>query len=249
MDNFLFDTHAHLDLSSDFDKEISSIERLKIYTIAVTNLPPLYLKFKNRIESKYIKPALGFHPELIEKYQKYIPQMWTLLKDAKYIGEVGLDYSVALHSKSIQKEFFESLIENCNEIGGKILTIHSRNSVDDILSIIGENFNSEFILHWYSGSLKNIDIAISRGAYFSINFAMLNSNTGLKILSRIPDERILLESDFPFVFNKDKSIFRVMQVEEIVIQLAKLRNKNYEDMLRLLNDNLKRILTHVVIKT
>lgn len=79
MTNFLFDTHAHLDLSANFNEEVNSIEKLKIYTIAVTNLPPLYIKFKSRIESKYIKPALGFHPELIEKYQKYIPQMWSLL--------------------------------------------------------------------------------------------------------------------------------------------------------------------------
>lgn len=110
MSDFLFDTHAHLDLSHDFDEEISAIEYLKIYTIAVTNLPPLYTKFNSRVESKYIKPALGFHPELIEKYQKYIPQMWTLLEDAKYIGEVGLDYTVAINSKSIQKHFFETLI-------------------------------------------------------------------------------------------------------------------------------------------
>ncbi|RTZ48385.1 hydrolase (plasmid) [Chryseobacterium arthrosphaerae] len=166
MTNFLFDTHAHLDLSTNFNEEVNSIEKLKIYTIAVTNLPPLYIKFKSRIESKYIKPALGFHPELIEKYQKYIPQMWNLLDEAKYIGEVGLDYKVAINSKTIQLSFFESLIHKCNDLGGKVLTIHSRNSVDDVLSIIGGRFNSKFILHWYSGNLKNIDIAVANGAYF-----------------------------------------------------------------------------------
>jgi len=242
MTNFLFDTHAHLDLSPNFNEDINSIEKLKIYTIAVTNLPPLYVKFKHRIEAKYIKPALGFHPELIEKYQKYIPQMWSLLNDARYIGEVGLDYKVAINSKSIQLSFFESLIHRCDNLGGKILTIHSRNSVDDILSIIGSKFNSKFILHWYSGTLKNIDLAVANGAYFSINNAMLYSNNGLKIINHIPFERLLLESDYPFVINTDKTPFRVTDINETVVKLAKLKNNDYDEMLKILNENFKQIL-------
>ncbi len=243
MTNFLFDTHAHLDLSTNFNEEVNNIEKLKIYTIAVTNLPPLYTKFKSRIESKYIKPALGFHPELIEKYQKYIPQMWSLLDEAKYIGEVGLDYKFAINSKAIQLSFFESLIHKCNELGGKVLTIHSRNSVDDVLSIIGSRFNSKFILHWYSGNLKNIDIAVANGAYFSINNAMFNSNNGLKVINHIPTDRLLLESDYPFVLNKNKSHFRVTDIGETVNNLAKLRNKDYDEMLELLNINIRKILS------
>lgn len=241
MTNFLFDTHAHLDLSTNFNEEVNSIEKLKIYTIAVTNLPPLYIKFKSRIESKYIKPALGFHPELIEKYQKYIPQMWSLLGEAKYIGEVGLDYKVAINSKAIQLSFFESLIDKCNDLGGKVLTIHSRNSVDDVLSIIGSSFNSKFILHWYSGNLKNIDIAVEYGAYFSINRAMFNSINGKKIISHIPFDRILLESDYPFVKINGKS-FRVTDINEVVDLLAKNKNCEYDDILSQLNNNFKNIL-------
>ena len=242
MTNFLFDTHAHLDLSSNFNEEINSIEKLKIYTVAVTNLPPLYVKFKNRIESKYIKPALGFHPELIEKYQKFIPQMWNLLDDAKYIGEVGLDYKVAINSKSLQLSFFETLIHKCHSLGGKILTIHSRNSVDDILAIIGSKFNSKFILHWYSGNLKNIDIAVANGAYFSINSAMCKSTQGLKIINHIPTDRLLLESDYPFILKTDKTSFRVSDISETVANLAKIKNINYEEILRELDDNFKNLL-------
>ena len=242
MTNFLFDTHAHLDLSSNFNEEINSIEKLKIYTVAVTNLPPFYAKFKNRIESKYIKPALGFHPELIEKYQKFIPQMWNLLDDAKYIGEVGLDYKVAINSKSLQLSFFETLIHKCHSSGGKILTIHSRNSVDDILAIIGSKFNSKFILHWYSGNLKNIDIAVANGAYFSINSAMCKSTNGLKIINHIPTDRLLLESDYPFILKTDKTSFRVSDISETVANLAKIKNINYEEILRELDDNFKNLL-------
>ncbi|MDV3576591.1 hydrolase TatD [Elizabethkingia anophelis] len=243
MINFLFDTHAHLDLSTNFNEEVNSIEKLKIYTIAVTNLPPLYIKFKSRVESKYIKPALGFHPELIEKYQKYIPQMWSLLDEAKYIGEVGLDYKVGINSKAIQLSFFESLIHKCNDLGGKVLTIHSRNSVDDVLSIIGSRFNSKFILHWYSGNLKNIDIAVANGAYFSINNAMFNSNNGLKVINHIPTDRLLLESDYPFVLNKDKTPIKVTDINTTVISLANNKKIDYEEMLNILSKNFRRLLS------
>ncbi|HEX8018096.1 MAG TPA: TatD family hydrolase, partial [Flavobacterium sp.] len=110
MSDFLFDTHSHLDLLKSFDYTIQEIEKKKIYTIAVTNLPILYQKLITKIDSKYIKPALGFHPELIDQYQKYIPEMWKLLPDARYIGEVGLDFKIGKDSKMLQINFFEELI-------------------------------------------------------------------------------------------------------------------------------------------
>ena len=90
--NHLYDTHCHLDLLKNQADIISKIEEFKIYTIAVTNLPVLYKKLQVNITSKYIRPALGFHPELILKYKHHIPQMWDLLDEARYIGEVGLDF-------------------------------------------------------------------------------------------------------------------------------------------------------------
>lgn len=88
----LYDTHCHIDLLKNIDSVIDNINNQAIYTIAVTNLPPLFVSLKNKINSQYIRIALGFHPELIEDYKHHIPQMWDLLPDARYIGEVGLDY-------------------------------------------------------------------------------------------------------------------------------------------------------------
>lgn len=242
MTSFLFDTHAHLDLSPNLYEEVERIENLRIYTIAVTNLPPLYTIFKSKITSKYVKPALGFHPELIEQYKKYIPQMWDLINEAKYIGEVGLDYKIAINSKETQLSFFEALIHKCDDLGGKILTIHSRGSVDDVLSIIGNRFNSKYILHWYSGNLKNIDLAVNNGAYFSINNAMFNSNNGLKIVNHIPINRCLLESDYPFVLNNNKTPFKVTDINETVNNLAKIKKIDYDEMLSVLNVNFRNLL-------
>ncbi len=66
MNSFKFDTHIHLDLFEDRENIIKYIEEEKSYTIAMTNLPILYKKYINKYKDlKYIRFALGFHPELV----------------------------------------------------------------------------------------------------------------------------------------------------------------------------------------
>lgn len=245
MSNFLFDTHSHIDLIKDFEETVKKIEEKKIYTIAVTNLPPLYKKLNSKLNSKYIKPALGFHPELVEQYQKYIPEMWELLPSAKYIGEVGLDFKVALKSKAIQINFFEELIKKCNEFDDKILTIHSRASAEEVISIIGSKFNCKYILHWYSGNIATLNKAIYNDAYFSINYAMINSESGKKIINNIPNERLLLESDAPFVMLNKNMFFSTLDIEKIIFKLAELKKISPEEMISILSNNFKRILQKI----
>ena len=105
----LYDTHFHLDLQKDRAAAICDIEENQIYTIAVTNLPDLYRKGIAEIKSKCVRIALGFHPELIHQYQKQIPLMWELLPEARYVGEVGLDFVDNTYQQE-QVTFFSELI-------------------------------------------------------------------------------------------------------------------------------------------
>lgn len=235
MPNF-YDTHLHLDLQKDKKDLIQEIEINQIYTIAVTNLPPLFEKLKNEINSNYIRVALGFHPELIWQYQKYIPDMWRLLSEAKYIGEVGLDFKIGKDSKNIQLSFFEELIERCNLFGNKVISVHSRGAASEVVSIIGNNFNGIIILHWYSGTKQNQVQAIGNGYYFSVNYAMLNSESGRKIISNIPTDKILIESDSPFT-SINGHIFRPSEVRKIVDGVAKIKNIDLESMQNILWNN------------
>lgn len=194
----LYDTHFHLDLQKDRTAAICEIEENQIYAIAVTNLPDLYRKEAVEIKSKYIRIALGFHPELIHQYQKQIPLMWELLPEVRYIGEVGLD----LVNKSYEREqeaFFSELVERCRYDSNKIFTIHSRRSVDKVLDILGYNYKFRAILHWFSGSRIELENAIERGCYFSINGAMMKSKKFLDMLPIIPSNRLLIETDSPFI--------------------------------------------------
>ncbi|HBN06904.1 MAG TPA: hydrolase TatD [Bacteroidales bacterium] len=232
----LYDTHFHLDLQKSKNDVLKDIESNKIYTIAVTNLPPIYEKLTKEINSKFVRIGLGFHPELIEQYQKYIPDMWRLLPDAKYIGEVGIDLKTVKESKKLQLSFFEELIDKCNKLGNKVLSVHSRAAVSEVLSIIGENFNGKIILHWYSGTKQNQEHATSNGFYFSVNYAMLNSDSGRKIIKNIPDDKILIETDSPFTLINGH-IYKPSEIGKIVEKIAMIKNIDIEVMQNILWNN------------
>ena len=192
----LFDTHFHLDLQKDIHESLAEIDKNGIYTIIVTNLPDLFGKERNQYNSKFVRLALGLHPELVSKYRNQIPMMWKFLSETKYIGEVGLDYSPGL-DRTLQTNFFSDLIENCRN-HKKIITIHSRKASHDVLNIIGKNFDFTPILHWFSGPVSDLRLAIARGFYFSVNINMLHSTNFMSKLDDIPQNRLLLETDSPF---------------------------------------------------
>ncbi len=239
----LYDTHFHLDLQKSKVEVLAEIEQNKIYTIAVTNLPPLYEKLKNEIDNKYVRVALGFHPELLNQYQKYIPQMWSLLSEAKYIGEVGIDLKTSKDSKNLQISFFEELISRCNDYGNKVLTIHSRMAAGEVVSIVGNSFNGKIILHWYSGSKQNQMNAINNGYYFSVNSAMLNSESGRKIIENTPNDKLLIETDSPFVEFKGVFINQFSQIQNTIIKLSELKRMNIDDLVNQLWSNFQSVIT------
>lgn len=242
MSNFLFDTHAHLDLIADFESTISQIEKRKIYTIAVTNLPALYRQLNTKLNSKIIRAALGFHPELIGEFAKHIPEMWKSLPHARYIGEVGIDLKNAKSSERLQISFFTELIYRCNQLGNKILTVHSRGAAQIVVDILGSDFNGKYILHWYSGGLKTLEHALDNGAYFSVNYAMTLSPSGRRIIQAIPDDRLLLESDTPFVRVKDK-LYDTLSMEFTIAKLAELKHSTYTEIAEKLFSNFKTLIS------
>lgn len=215
MTKHLYDTHFHLDLQKDKYGAIENIAKNEVYTIAMTNLPDLYQKEVSLYRQKYIRIALGFHPELIHEYPNKIPVMWKYLADARYIGEVGLDFTDKSHAKE-QIAFFSELIARCKNDRNKIISIHSRGAENEILDIIGTNFKFTPILHWYSGTIGNLKIACERGYYFSVNLSMTRTKKFAQILECIPNDKILLETDSPFTSTKISHLDSLKIVNEFL---------------------------------
>lgn len=181
----LYDTHFHLDLQKNVKAAIEEINANKIYTIAMTNLPVLYEKEKQQYDSPYIRTALGFHPELIGEYKKYIPLMWEKLSKARYIGEVGLDFTDKTYQAD-QVSFFSELVQRCRKDENKIISIHSRKAEREVLDVLDDAFSFKAILHWFSGDSNLLDRAVKMGCYFSVNGKMLKSRKIERMLEIIP---------------------------------------------------------------
>lgn len=237
------DTHFHLDLFKDEIVLVDKIEKSKIYTIAVTNAPRVF-KHTQQIcfDKKYIKPALGYHPEIIPIIDDELSIFEELISETRYIGEVGLDYSDSLPSQiEEQKRIFTHILDLCNKCGGKILTVHSRKAELDVIELIGSNFNGRVILHYYSGSVTALKKAIEYGFYFSVNSSMVKTANGRKIISLIPLNRLLTESDGPFLSIEEEKITPLI-INAVIIELAKLLGDSEYNICNLVYNNFKRLL-------
>lgn len=196
----LIDTHSHLDQYENPLSIAKDCERKELFVIAVTNLPSMFEEANHFLKGfKYIKPALGFHPLLANEYRHELKKIKDLVDHTKYIGEIGLDFSH--QGKSFQAIQIESLkfILGCLKGKKKFLSLHSRWAENNVMDILEEFQIEDAVFHWYSGSLLNLERAISMNCFFSINPEMIKSLNGKKIIDRLPKDRILTETDGPFV--------------------------------------------------
>jgi len=237
----LVDFHFHLDYYKDYNEKYDYINKNKIYTLCVTNMPELYEQCINTFQSTdYIKFALGFNPQFAgtEKFKKTLFNKY--LATTKYIGEVGLDYSKEhLCSKSKQWEIFDYI---CSATSGqnKILSIHSRNAEKDVLEILTKNKIKSAVFHWYSGKPDYINEIISHGYYFSVNYSMTKSKAGREIIKNIPINKILVESDGPFVQVQGKP----STPEKLILTYKNLNDILSKNITDIVYNNLKNLLVN-----
>jgi TatD DNase family protein len=197
----LVDTHCHIDLYSDPMTVIEEIERQRVYTIAVTNTPSVFNRLCELVgTARFVRPSLGLHPELAAQRHLELNLFEMLLPRTRYVGEIGLDYQTTIESeRATQRRVLGAIIGYCDAPGGKIVTVHSRRAADDVVDAFGSRFRGTYILHWYSGGVGALRRALANGAYISVNPAMVRSRRGRTLIAEVPRERVLTETDGPFV--------------------------------------------------
>ncbi len=239
-----FDVHAHLDLYKDRDEIINKAEQSKIYVISMTNLPELYEKYVREYPSlSHVRFALGLHPELVKDHAKQLPLFLSLLPKARYIGEIGLDYSKQKSDvdKRIQQQVFEQIIDHCKRCSDpKILSIHSRNAANEIIDIIGR-YNGQVVFHWLSDKNVKLTEAVENGYYFSINRQMASYQSGQNLIRKMPLHRLLIESDAPFTKGNSPS-YSVEQFVDTAKQMSVIFGFSLDEMIKILSDNFRRLL-------
>jgi len=247
----MIDTHCHIDLYSNPTQVANRANRARVLTVLVTNLPSAFERaFPHVAAFDHIRPALGLHPLLAEQHLPERERFSALIDKTSYIGEVGLDFSAAgKETRDLQTESFRFVLD---AIGSKpkFVTVHSRRAESAILEILEETeYEFPVVFHWYSGPVKVLEMAIQKGHFFSVNPSMTLSPNGQKIISRIPPERLLTETDGPFV----KIRGRIVEPQDINIvekYLSSVWSTSESDVRAIIRANFMKILRPVrVVKS
>ncbi|POZ60705.1 Qat anti-phage system TatD family nuclease QatD [Chromobacterium alticapitis] len=242
----LVDFHCHLDLYPDFAEAVSKAEAAGIYTLTVTTTPQAWPRNRDLTKpSRYVRAALGLHPQLVAERADEISLFEKYVGDTRYIGEVGLDASPRFyHSIDLQKQVFERVLRCCAEAGNKILTIHSVRSAKAVLDMIEHTLSPDrgkIVLHWFTGSAAEARRATAMGCYFSVNATMAASERGKALVESLPFGRLLTETDGPFT-KIDGRPTQPSDVSTTVDLIAKIRGQNSVEVAMGIQENLRQLV-------
>lgn len=171
------------------------------FTLVVTTSPRAYQATSRVFAGQpRIHVALGLHPEVAEGKAGEERLLVQLIASSPLVGELGLDGSSRFrHSLALQKRIFTAAIAECARQGGRVISIHSRGASSAVLDVLEAHPRcGKPVLHWFTGSGRELARAISVGCWFSVGPAMLSSASGRNLAAQMPLERILPETDGPF---------------------------------------------------
>ena len=223
----MIDVHCHFDMMPNPEAYVRQKENAGDIVIGMTNLPSHFQMGQPYImHYKHIRLGLGFHPLLAAENKNELPLFKRMVDETSYIGEIGLDFSREGYAS--KEEQIKVLKEILTTLRGKrkIVSVHSRRAEKELLELLEEYNIENVIFHWYSGSVSLIPAILERGYYFSINEAMTLFHSGKSIIEKIPQNRILMETDAPF--NNRCSIrnaMRNMGVTELLIK------RNFDELI------------------
>ncbi len=207
MYNHIFDTHAHYD-DTKFDEDRAEL---------LSALPQNGVEFvincgcdlKSSLRSieftekyDYFYCALGIHPsEINDNAGKELEEIKKLTACEKCvaIGEIGLDYHYDFVPKEKQLEYFEKQLQFAVASNLPVI-VHDREAHEDTLTLL-KKYRPKGVLHCFSGSIEMAKEIIKLGMYIGLGGAVTfkNARKPLEVAEYLPEERLLLETDCPYM--------------------------------------------------
>ena len=203
----IFDTHSHYDdkqFNADRAELFKTIEQSGVCNIVSCGCDIETTEFNKKLSDEYgfLYFAAGFHPECLEGYELSDLEKikaYAQCEKCVAIGEIGLDYHWMSSSKEKQKDFFISQIELAKELDMPVI-VHDREAHGDTLDILKET-KPKGVVHCFSGSKEMAKEIIRLGMYIGLNGVVTfkNARKSLEVVKEIPLDRLVLETDCPYL--------------------------------------------------
>ena len=248
----LFDTHAHLnDPAFDPDREElmagladkgigfvmnagCSLESSRDIIRMAENYPWLYA-------------SVGSHPDSADEVNEEVIEIYRRLcqnEKVKAIGEIGLDYYYEDIPREIQKQAFRMQMALAKEVDLPVI-IHERDAHDDGMRIVKEFPTVKGVFHCYSGSAEMARQLVNMGWYIGFTGVLTfkNARKAVETAASIPLDRIVLETDCPFMAPEPYRGKRndPGYLPKMAEKLAEIRGISVEEAIAATTENAKRL--------
>ena len=249
----IFDTHAHMDDRAFEEDREELLSRLPQEGIALLMNPGCSqasslaaVELAKRYD--YLYAAVGSHPDAADEVNEAALDCYRSLcrenPKVKAIGEIGLDYHYEDIPRDIQQRAFRAQMELAREEKLPVI-VHEREAHEDGMNIVAEFPEVTGVFHCYSGSLEMAKWLIDRGWYIGFGGVLTfkNARKALEVAANIPLERIVLETDCPYMApepfrgkrNDPGKLYRVAE------KLAQLRGLTAEEVQAVTLENGKKL--------
>ena len=250
----MIDSHCHLDHDPLFGGLNEVINRAKnegvkkLLTICTSD--ESFEKIKKILDiDEIIYGTYGIHPHEAKNYKVTKSDIIkNILKHPKLIGigETGLDFYYNNSQKNVQIESFKKHIEASLEADVPII-VHSRNAESETFEVLNEyrDKKPKILMHCFTGSYAFFKNMEKLNSYFSASgiITFKNSYDLQKTFSKIPNDRLLVETDSPFLApipmrgKKNEPSF----IKYTINKLAELKNLNVNEMINLTSKNFENL--------
>lgn len=249
----LFDTHAHMDDGAfDTDRE-ALLASLPEKGIGLLMNPGCSLASSQNASAlsqryDYIYAAVGSHPDAADEVDEDVLEEYRKLckrnPKIQAIGEIGLDYHYEDIPRDIQLKAFRAQMALAKELNLPVI-VHEREAHEDGQKVVTEFPEVTGVFHCYSGSAEMAKWLIKRGWYIGFTGVLTfkNARKAVEVAQTIPLERIVLETDCPYMSpepfrgrrNDPGKLYRMAE------RLAEIRGLSVEEVQAITMENGKRL--------